>query len=144
MHARHLVTRALRHVARASGYLMDFNPRAAVELLEGLVAAGDSLGTFRIGEGTCGAVTCGSWPRLTRTLSAIESHATQCPSHACAIHRDDQRLPDNACASELPRGCDNPNRGASGLEQCGQKRFLAVEFRRNRQMRQRVVRVVAG
>jgi toxin ParE1/3/4 len=37
---------ALRQVARASDYLMDFNPRAAVELLEGLVAAGDSLEHF--------------------------------------------------------------------------------------------------
>jgi plasmid stabilization system protein ParE len=34
---------ALRQVERASDYLMDFNPRAAVRLAEGLIAAGDSL-----------------------------------------------------------------------------------------------------
>ena len=37
---------ALRQVARASDYLKDFNPRAAIELLEGLIAAGDSLALF--------------------------------------------------------------------------------------------------
>jgi toxin ParE1/3/4 len=37
---------ALRHVTRASDYLADFNPRAAVALLEGLIAAGDSLAQF--------------------------------------------------------------------------------------------------
>jgi toxin ParE1/3/4 len=37
---------ALREVARASDYLTDFNPRAAVALLEGLIAAGDSLAQF--------------------------------------------------------------------------------------------------
>lgn len=34
---------ALRQVERATDYLMDFNPRAAVRLAEGLLAAGDSL-----------------------------------------------------------------------------------------------------
>jgi plasmid stabilization system protein ParE len=37
---------ALRQVARAADYLMDFNPRAATELLAGLITAGDSLGQF--------------------------------------------------------------------------------------------------
>ncbi len=37
---------ALRQVERASDYLLDFNPRAAVRLAEGLVAAGDSLAHF--------------------------------------------------------------------------------------------------
>jgi toxin ParE1/3/4 len=37
---------ALRQVALASDYLADFNPRAAVQLLEGLIAAGDSLAQF--------------------------------------------------------------------------------------------------
>ena len=37
---------ALREVARATDYLMDFNPRAATELAEGLVLAGDSLAHF--------------------------------------------------------------------------------------------------
>jgi toxin ParE1/3/4 len=37
---------ALREVARATEYLMDFNPRAAAHLAEGLVEAGDSLAQF--------------------------------------------------------------------------------------------------
>ena len=37
---------ALRQVTRASDYLTDFNSRAAVALLEGLIAAGDSLAEF--------------------------------------------------------------------------------------------------
>jgi toxin ParE1/3/4 len=37
---------ALREVARATDYLMDFNPAAAVRLAEGLLAAGDSLANF--------------------------------------------------------------------------------------------------
>ena len=37
---------ALRQVDRASDYLMDFNPRAAVRLAEGLIEAGDSLAHF--------------------------------------------------------------------------------------------------
>jgi toxin ParE1/3/4 len=37
---------ALREVARATDYLMEFNPRAAKELAEGLVQAGDSLVHF--------------------------------------------------------------------------------------------------
>lgn len=38
--------KALREVARAIDYLMDFNPRAAAALAHGLVAAGDSLVYF--------------------------------------------------------------------------------------------------
>ena len=37
---------ALREIERATDYLMDFNPRAAKELAEGLVLAGDSLAHF--------------------------------------------------------------------------------------------------
>ena len=37
---------ALREVARAADYLMDFNPRAAVRLAEGLIAAADDLEDF--------------------------------------------------------------------------------------------------
>lgn len=37
---------ALREIARASDYLVDFNPRAAVRLAEALLAAGDSLANF--------------------------------------------------------------------------------------------------
>jgi toxin ParE1/3/4 len=37
---------ALHHIARASDYLSEFNPRAAIELAEGLLAAGDSLEKF--------------------------------------------------------------------------------------------------
>jgi len=37
---------ALREVERATDYLMDFNPRAAKELAEGLILAGDSLAHF--------------------------------------------------------------------------------------------------
>jgi toxin ParE1/3/4 len=37
---------ALREIARASDYLMDFNPRAAIRLVEGLPAAGDGLMDF--------------------------------------------------------------------------------------------------
>lgn len=37
---------ALREVARAVDYLADFNPMAAVRLADGLIAAGDSLGSF--------------------------------------------------------------------------------------------------
>ena len=37
---------ALRQVARAFDYLTDFNPGAAVQLLDGLIAAGDSLAQF--------------------------------------------------------------------------------------------------
>ena len=38
--------RALREVAKATAYLMDFNPRAAMVLAAGLVEAGDSLSHF--------------------------------------------------------------------------------------------------
>ena len=38
--------RALREIARAVDYLMDFNPVAAVRLAEGLIAAGDGLMHF--------------------------------------------------------------------------------------------------
>ncbi len=38
--------RALHQVERASDYLMDFNPFAAVRLAEGLLAPGDSLAHF--------------------------------------------------------------------------------------------------
>ena len=37
---------ALREIARATDYLMDFNPRAAMELANGLFAAGDGLVHF--------------------------------------------------------------------------------------------------
>ena len=37
---------ALREVALATDYLMDFNPRAAMELAKGLLAAGDGLVDF--------------------------------------------------------------------------------------------------
>jgi len=49
---------ALREVARATDYLMDFNPRAAKELAEGLVQAGDSFAHFRIAGGVWPIVTC--------------------------------------------------------------------------------------
>ena len=38
--------KALREVERATEYLIDFNPRAAAALADGLVAAGDSLEHF--------------------------------------------------------------------------------------------------
>ncbi len=37
---------ALRQVERAHDYLTDFNPQAAVDLMNGLLAAGDSLANF--------------------------------------------------------------------------------------------------
>ena len=37
---------ALRQVARIFDYLLDFNPRAAAEVSQGLIAAGDSLANF--------------------------------------------------------------------------------------------------
>jgi len=37
---------ALREAARATDYLMDFNPGAAIQLAEGLLAAGNSLANF--------------------------------------------------------------------------------------------------
>jgi toxin ParE1/3/4 len=37
---------ALREVARATDYLMEFNPRAAIKLAEGLLSAGDGLVDF--------------------------------------------------------------------------------------------------
>lgn len=37
---------ALREVARTYDYLLDFNPRAAVRLAEGLIAAGDRIALF--------------------------------------------------------------------------------------------------
>ena len=37
---------SLRQIARATEYLMDFNPVAAAALLEGLIAAGDGLASF--------------------------------------------------------------------------------------------------
>jgi toxin ParE1/3/4 len=37
---------ALNEIARASEYLMVFNPRAATRLAEGLIAAGDDLINF--------------------------------------------------------------------------------------------------
>jgi toxin ParE1/3/4 len=37
---------ALREIAHAMDYLSDFNPRAALRLAEGLLAAGDSLEQF--------------------------------------------------------------------------------------------------
>jgi plasmid stabilization system protein ParE len=37
---------ALPEVARATDYLMDFNPKAAAELAEGLFLAGDGLAHF--------------------------------------------------------------------------------------------------
>ena len=38
--------RALREIAQATSYLMDFNPRAAMALAAGLAEAGDSLSHF--------------------------------------------------------------------------------------------------
>ena len=38
--------RALQQFERATDYLAEFNPRAAVRLAEGMVAAGDSLAHF--------------------------------------------------------------------------------------------------
>lgn len=37
---------ALREVARKFDYLVDFNPRAAAEVADGLIAAGDGLANF--------------------------------------------------------------------------------------------------
>jgi plasmid stabilization system protein ParE len=37
---------ALREVARATEYLMEYNPRATVQLAEGLLTAGDGLVDF--------------------------------------------------------------------------------------------------
>lgn len=37
---------ALHEIARASDYLTDFNPKAAIELAENLLAVGDSLMHF--------------------------------------------------------------------------------------------------
>ncbi len=37
---------ALRQIGRAHDYLMDFNPQAAVDLMNGLLTAGDSLVNF--------------------------------------------------------------------------------------------------
>jgi plasmid stabilization system protein ParE len=78
---------ALREVARASDYLTDFNPRAAVALLEGLIAAGDSLVQFPYGGRTVRSAGVRELVRLTPRQSGIGLHGALWASCASVTPR---------------------------------------------------------
>ena len=75
---------------------MDFNPRAAIRLAEGLLAAGDGLMDFPYRGRIVPVLACANWSPITLTLSAIVLSATMFGSYASAIVQGDRQIIDGS------------------------------------------------